>query len=120
MLRSGSDTWGFPKLGGTLFWGVPITRTKVFWGLYWGTPIQGNYHMDCKTRQPFCCLRMAGMARLWKAISQLTQEFQGWAPRMAGLEEHVASPPQGIEVFGTSLQEAPNLGNWAVNSTASC
>ena len=30
---------GFPKLG------VPIIRTIVFWGLYWGPPILGNYHI---------------------------------------------------------------------------
>ena len=24
--------------------GVPIIRTIVFWGLYWGTLILGNYH----------------------------------------------------------------------------
>ena len=25
--------------------GVPIIRIIVFWGLYWGTPILGNYHI---------------------------------------------------------------------------
>ena len=24
--------------------GVPIIMTIVFWGLYWGPPILGNYH----------------------------------------------------------------------------
>ena len=24
--------------------GVPLIRTVVFWGLYWGTSILGNYH----------------------------------------------------------------------------
>ena len=28
-------TWGFPKIRGT-FLGVPIIRTIVYWGLYWG------------------------------------------------------------------------------------
>ena len=36
--------WGFPKIRGTI-WGVPIIRIIVFWGLYWGPPILGNYHM---------------------------------------------------------------------------
>ena len=27
--------WGFPKIRGTII---------VFWGLYWGPPIIGNYH----------------------------------------------------------------------------
>ena len=30
--------WGFPKIRGTIL-GVPIIRTIVFWGLYWGSPI---------------------------------------------------------------------------------
>ena len=28
------------------FLGVPIIRTIVFWGLYWGPPILGNYHIE--------------------------------------------------------------------------
>ena len=36
--------WGFPKIRGTLL-GVPIRRTIVFWGLYWGPLILGNYHL---------------------------------------------------------------------------
>ena len=36
---------GFPKLG-VHFLGVPIIRIIVFGGLYWGTPILGNYHME--------------------------------------------------------------------------
>ena len=34
---------GFPKIRGTIL-RVPIRRTIVFWGLYWGPPILGNYH----------------------------------------------------------------------------
>ena len=36
--------WRFPKIRGT-FLEVIIVRTKVFWGLYWGHPILGNYHI---------------------------------------------------------------------------
>ena len=36
--------WGFPKIRGTIS-GVPIIRTIVFWGLYWGPLILGNYHV---------------------------------------------------------------------------
>ena len=25
--------------------GVPVLRIIVFWGLYWGPPILGNYHI---------------------------------------------------------------------------
>ena len=35
---------GFPKIRCT-FLGVPIIRIRVFWCLYWGPPIQGNYQM---------------------------------------------------------------------------
>ena len=36
--------WGFPKTRGTIL-GVPIIRTIVYWGLYWGPLILGNYHV---------------------------------------------------------------------------
>ena len=36
--------WGFPKIRGTIL-GVPIIWTIVFWGLYWGPLILGNYHI---------------------------------------------------------------------------
>ena len=32
----------FPKIGSTIL-GVPIKRTIVFWCLYWGPTILGNY-----------------------------------------------------------------------------
>ena len=35
---------GFPKIRAT-FLGVPIIRAIVYWGLYWGTLIWGNYHL---------------------------------------------------------------------------
>ena len=34
----------FPKIRGT-FLRVPIIRIIVFWGLYWGPTILGNYHI---------------------------------------------------------------------------
>ena len=36
--------WGFPKIRGTIL-GVPIIRTVIYLGLYWGPPILGNYHV---------------------------------------------------------------------------
>ena len=36
--------WGFPKIRGT-FLRVPIIRNIVFWGLYWGPLLLGNYHI---------------------------------------------------------------------------
>ena len=38
--------WEFPKIRGTIV-GVPIIRTIVFGGLYWGPLILGNYHIYC-------------------------------------------------------------------------
>ena len=41
----GGVIWVFPKIRGT-FLGVPIIRTIAFWGLYWGPPTLGNYHIS--------------------------------------------------------------------------
>ena len=38
------NIWGFPRIMGT-FLGVPIIRIIVYWGLYWGPHILGNYHI---------------------------------------------------------------------------
>ena len=41
------NIWGFPKIRDT-FLGVPILRIIVFWGLYWGPLILGNYHLSAE------------------------------------------------------------------------
>ena len=33
------QNWGY-RVGG------PLIRATAFWGLYWGTPILGNFHME--------------------------------------------------------------------------
>ena len=38
---------GFPKFG-VLFWGFPILRIIVGWGLNWGPPILRNCHRICR------------------------------------------------------------------------
>ena len=43
--------WGCPKIRGTIL-GVPKIRIIVFWGLYWGPLILGNYHIR-NTRQEY-------------------------------------------------------------------
>ena len=43
--RNGQQNGGFPKLGVPYYW-VPIIRTIVFWGLYWGPLILGSYQME--------------------------------------------------------------------------
>ena len=60
------DLQGFPKLWDLC--GVPILRITVVWGLYWGRPSLGNYHitmMHCDCRiitiralQVFTCLTL--------------------------------------------------------------
>ena len=42
-------TWGFPKIRGTIL-GVPIIRIIVFWGLYWGPLVLGNYHLSGRVK----------------------------------------------------------------------
>ena len=42
--KSLDKIWEFAKIRGTIL-GVPIIRVVVCWGLYWGPPILGNYHM---------------------------------------------------------------------------
>ena len=37
--------WGFPKIRGTIL-GVPRIRIRIYWGLYWGTPILGNCQIE--------------------------------------------------------------------------
>ena len=39
--------WGVPKIRDTIL-GALIIGVLVFWGLYWGTPILGNYHFSPK------------------------------------------------------------------------
>ena len=42
--QAARETLGaFPKLR-VPFLGVPIIRTIVFWGPYWGSIVLGNYH----------------------------------------------------------------------------
>ena len=57
---------GFPKIRGT-FLGVPIIRTIVFWGLYWGPPFLGNYQILSIAHVAICfrlisCLEQIGAA----------------------------------------------------------
>ena len=53
---------GFPKIRGT-FLGVPIIRIIVYWGLYWGPHILGNYHFGNRSsaEMPMQDLRDEGM-----------------------------------------------------------
>ena len=50
LLVNASPYGGFPKLR-VPFWGVPIKRTIIYWGL-WGTLILGNYHITLRLQVP--------------------------------------------------------------------
>ena len=41
----GKRNWRRCYMGVSQNWGIPIIRTIAFWGLYWGPPILGNYHI---------------------------------------------------------------------------
>ena len=56
--------WGFPNIRGTLL-GVPIIRIIVFWGLYWGPLILGNYHIPIMIQDKYIGDRI-WMPYLWK------------------------------------------------------
>ena len=43
---------GGSQIKGTIL-GVPIIRIVIFWGLYWGPPIFGNYHISVKITDHF-------------------------------------------------------------------
>ena len=43
--REPCKKWDFPKIRGTIL-GVPVIRTMVNWGLYWGSLILGNYQVE--------------------------------------------------------------------------
>ena len=62
--------WGFPRIMGT-FLVVPIIRIMVYWGLYWGPSILGNYHV------------------------KTMQALQRPSPKQAWEEAHMASFSQG-------------------------
>ena len=47
----------FPKIG-VLFWGVPIIRTIIVLGLYWGPLVLGNYYIPNPT---------------WAAVTEVTR-----------------------------------------------
>ena len=42
-----TNNWVFPKIRGK-FLGVPIIRTIVYWGLFWGTPYFGKLRAGLK------------------------------------------------------------------------
>ena len=63
--------WGFPKIRGTIL-GVPIIKTIVFWVLYWGPLILGNYQIlhlqlhvaEAENQQDLLICAMAPLRRM--------------------------------------------------------
>ena len=62
--EASQSIWGFPNIR-DLFLGIPIIRTIVFGGLYWGSPILGNYHFYI-----CCCLLIQGPEDQWGVCNE--------------------------------------------------
>ena len=62
--------WGFPKTGCTIL-GVPILLVTIFWGLFWGLPILGIYHII-----PISSLYEALYSNVPQALSLKRQSFE--------------------------------------------
>ena len=58
---------GSPKFRGALL-GVRIKRIFSVWGLHWGSPIYGNYHVDTGQRPQI----------LFRGLPQLNKECKGY------------------------------------------
>ena len=52
--HDGRNMGGFPKLRGTIL-RIPIIRTIVFWGLYWGPLTLGIYHIVYPDLEIYAC-----------------------------------------------------------------
>ena len=66
------STWGFPKIRGTIL-GIPIIRTIVYWGLYWGPLILGNYHIFSRWYSQAGAYPVSGALYPQSAISPLSR-----------------------------------------------
>ena len=83
-----AQKWVFPKIRGT-FLGAPIMRIIIFWGLYWGPLILGNYqvpqHDFTKLPPSHCprslCPRRSGRTTAPGRLAG-NLRFAGLGPRM--------------------------------------
>ena len=73
--------WGFPRIRGT-FLKVPIIRIIVYWGLYWGPPILGNYQIHFQLDPP----QLAGMRPFgtsWRSTSGVVVHASSMAKQVS-------------------------------------
>ena len=54
--------------------GIPILGTLVLWGLYWGSPILGNYHIENTGQKVRCHKKRLGYRGLGKAWVEFRAE----------------------------------------------
>ena len=91
--------WGFPNIRGT-FLGVPIIRILVFWGLYWGPFILGNYYMTLPELQ-----RRAHVCSCWEHC------FGGHASAVVHAMPMLCNPENRNGLFGcarcATLEQVP-------------
>ena len=66
--------------------GVPIIRTIVFWGLYWGPPILGNYHLGLSA---IPILWVWGLGGAWVHVGDPHHAEQRKLVLRPSLHEHV-------------------------------
>ena len=73
--------------------GVPIVRIIVYWGLYWGPPILGNYHLEaCLTAIRFgailCEVHVKALqGALWELVYQALQASKNHPTKPSGHPE---------------------------------
>ena len=71
-MKMARPKWWFPKIKGT-FLGVPLIRTIIYWGIYWGTLILGNYQIEKEESEtevtPAYAQLPACYERAWPSVS---------------------------------------------------
>ena len=97
--------WGVPKIRGTIL-GVPIVGNIVFWGLYWGPLVLGNYQLVQKSSFPF-------PARHWGRPSAevLAPPTPRPNPSFFGLRVYDLGYPQSLHPNLWRISESPKTQN---------
>ena len=84
--------------------GVPIIRTTVYWGLYWGSPILGKHHLlhNCVG----CSVKWLGeCTSCSSSCSRLMVDSRFFESKVAGLGFSVYGVRVGLELDFLGLIE---------------
>ena len=106
--------------------GVPIIRTIVYWGLYWGTLILGNYYLKVHCLSSHLVVLRAWAARfreapkgvlgnLCGAFGSTREGFGNWGvtrylPSLNHLLKELAVQDSRLRVSGLGPQKPKTLG----------